>query len=417
MLHFLVLVVDTLLLALVLFGALMGFAWQRGLFEVRTPAKYGLFLGILTAAVLAGLKMGTGFVVREYYNLAVLAVMIPAEFFLMCGLVVTRFLSSEKAASSLMRVLFFLTAATWGAFYFPDIFIFPSHFAVGVVQVVSSEFVFIVTGYLAGLVICFLCCWSVYKICLSAPMRVLFPFIILLQILFMLLHLVNVGQILVGRGILPRYDWLLDLMIFLLNHARGIAVLMLAIGVALALIVWAVSRRAPVQGGNAAEKRKCRSRLITRMRWSKGCLVLLVVSVLVMTAGVYLTNRKVELSPPMPMEAAEGHIIIPLSLVNDGKLHRFVHTTPQGTDIRYIIIRKSETAYGVGLDACDVCGSGGGYYERKGQVICILCDVVMNKSTIGFPGGCNPVPLPFSVEDGSIVIKTDDLEAEEPRFL
>jgi len=41
---------------------------------------------------------------------------------------------------------------------------------------------------------------------------------------------------------------------------------------------------------------------------------------------------------------------------------------------------------------------------------------VMNKSTIGLPGGCNPVPLAFAVESGGIVIATDDLEAEAYRF-
>ena len=41
----------------------------------------------------------------------------------------------------------------------------------------------------------------------------------------------------------------------------------------------------------------------------------------------------------------------------------------------------------------------------------------MNKSTIGFAGGCNPVPLPFKVESGNLIIDIEDLEAEEPRFL
>jgi uncharacterized membrane protein len=83
--------------------------------------------------------------------------------------------------------------------------------------------------------------------------------------------------------------------------------------------------------------------------------------------------------------------------------------------VRYIVVKKNETAYGVGLDACDVCGPTG-YYERKGQIVCILCDVVMNKSTIGLPGGCNPVPLPFRVEGGNMIIGTDDLAAEARRF-
>jgi uncharacterized membrane protein len=70
----------------------------------------------------------------------------------------------------------------------------------------------------------------------------------------------------------------------------------------------------------------------------------------------------------------------------------------------------------VGLDACDVCGPTG-YYERKGQVVCIMCDVVMNKSTIGFYGGCNPVPLKFTLQGGAMRIDTMHLEAEASRFM
>ena len=40
----------------------------------------------------------------------------------------------------------------------------------------------------------------------------------------------------------------------------------------------------------------------------------------------------------------------------------------------------------------------------------------MNKGTIGFPGGCNPVPIAYIIHDGNIKIKTADLEAEAHRF-
>jgi uncharacterized membrane protein len=40
----------------------------------------------------------------------------------------------------------------------------------------------------------------------------------------------------------------------------------------------------------------------------------------------------------------------------------------------------------------------------------------MNKSTIGFKGGCNPVPLAYTVRDGAMAVRTGDLEAEKGRF-
>ncbi len=417
MLHFLVLVVEALFPASMLFGAVLGFAWQRRLFEVRAPARCGAILGLIAAAALAGLKMGTGFVVREYYNLAVLAVMIPVEIVFLAYLVHCRKLSSERAASAPMRALFFLLAAFWTAYYLPDIFIYPSHFAVGVVQVVSSDFVFIVVGYLLGLVLCVLACRAAYKVCADVPLKALFPLFLLLLLIFIIQQLVVAGQILLGRGLLPRYDWALDLIIFLLNHSRMTLCGLVLVSAILAFIVWTGSKRAAVAGANPAERRKFKSLMKRRIRWSKGWLFLLLAGLLVLTVGFYYDNRKVELSPPVAVEVVDGKIVLPAALVGDGRLHRFVYTSRSGTPIRYIVIKKSETAYGVGLDACDVCGSGGGYYERKGQVVCILCDVVMNKSTIGFAGGCNPVPLPFVVESGNVVIDIEDLEAEEPRFL
>ena len=400
-----------------LIGMLLGFARQRRLFEVRLPAERGLILGVLLAAVLAGLKMGTGFVVREYYNLAVLAVMIPVELLLLLALYRGRSLPSERLASPAMRGIFFVLAATWTAYHLPDIFIFPSHFAVGVIQVVSSEFVFIMVGYLTGLLLCIFTCYAVYKVCCAVPVNVLFPMFSAAMFAFVCQQLVTVGQTLLGRGLMPRYDWALDLIIFLLNNARLLFFCVTAIAALLALLLWTRSRNTPLSGENPAERRKGKSVMITRIRWSKASLVSLLLSLVLMTVGVHFNNKKVELSPPVAAAATDGLIHLPLATVGDGLLHRFVYTSRKGVDIRYIVIKKSATAYGVGLDACDVCGSGGGYYERKGQVICILCDVVMNKSTIGFPGGCNPVPLAFKIEDGHLVINIEDLESEEARFL
>ena len=128
-----------------------------------------------------------------------------------------------------------------------------------------------------------------------------------------------------------------------------------------------------------------------------------------------MNNRTVELSPPVELAVSDNKIEIQLESVNDGHLHRFSYTTEDGTQVRYIVIRKSESAYGVALDACDICGASG-YYERNGQIVCILCDVVMNIGTIGMPGGCNPVPLDHEITGGRIVIDAANLDAEAYRF-
>ncbi|KES16250.1 putative membrane protein (DUF2318), partial [Gilliamella apicola SCGC AB-598-B02] len=112
---------------------------------------------------------------------------------------------------------------------------------------------------------------------------------------------------------------------------------------------------------------------------------------------------------------ADNLIVIPLDNINDGNLHRYGYQATDGTLVRFIVIKKSENAYGVGFDACDICGASG-YYQRGNQVVCILCDVVMNIATIGFAGGCNPVPLKYEIIDGNMVIRPAHLEAEKGRF-
>ncbi len=84
--------------------------------------------------------------------------------------------------------------------------------------------------------------------------------------------------------------------------------------------------------------------------------------------------------------------------------------------MRFLVVKKPVgTAYGVGLDACDICGPAG-YYERGDEVVCRRCDVVMNKNTIGFKGGCNPVPFAYEIREGKIFINAEELTAHEKRF-
>lgn len=133
-----------------------------------------------------------------------------------------------------------------------------------------------------------------------------------------------------------------------------------------------------------------------------------------------LNNQKVELSPPETYEIVgegeDAEIRIAAEQVNDGNLHRFEYITPGKVEVRWIIVKKpGGGAYGVGLDACEVCGTAG-YYQRGEQVVCKRCDVVMNINTIGFRGGCNPIPLSFRVDGGYLIFKMSDILASEREF-
>lgn len=166
---------------------------------------------------------------------------------------------------------------------------------------------------------------------------------------------------------------------------------------------------------NPAEYRKILAAAKRKLRWGVGVIVSLVVMVLMSSVGYSFATKEAELVPAVPIAAENGFAVVPLENVQDGHLHRYAYRTKNGTTVRFIIIRKGGNAYGVGLDACEICGPTG-YIERDDQVVCKLCDVVMNKQTIGMPGGCNPIPLEYKVESGGIRIAEEKLEAAKKHF-
>lgn len=168
--------------------------------------------------------------------------------------------------------------------------------------------------------------------------------------------------------------------------------------------------------GNNAQRRKIIAKWRRRRRWAVTTAVCSLLAVLTLTVVNTYANREVELSPIEDAVLKDGNIYVSFDKVNDGSLHRFGYTTESGTVIRFIVIQKpNSSAYGVGLDACDICGETG-YYEKDGQVVCNLCDVVMNINTIGFKGGCNPIVIDYSIENGNIVVPVDGLLEYESEF-
>jgi uncharacterized membrane protein len=57
----------------------------------------------------------------------------------------------------------------------------------------------------------------------------------------------------------------------------------------------------------------------------------------------------------------------------------------------------------VDLDACAICKPDG-YGQAEGTVICYYCVTLIPLETVGKPGGCNPVPIPFTETDDAVHI-------------
>jgi uncharacterized membrane protein len=167
---------------------------------------------------------------------------------------------------------------------------------------------------------------------------------------------------------------------------------------------------------NRAQHRKIIAKWRIYRRWSVVVAVCFVMVIFSMTGLKALTSKVVELSPIEDTVIKDDAVYVSFDQVSDGHLHRFGYTTEDGTTIRFIVIKKPDSSsYGIGLDACDICGETG-YYEKNDQVVCNLCDVVMNINTIGFKGGCNPIIIDYSISDGNIIVPIEGLVEYESEF-
>jgi len=100
---------------------------------------------------------------------------------------------------------------------------------------------------------------------------------------------------------------------------------------------------------------------------------------------------------------AGGEIFLPrtgeIDLM-DGKLHKYLYERG-GKTARFFVLLTPSGKLTVDLDACAICKPDG-YGQAEGTVICYYCKTLIPLETVGKPGGCNPVPVPFTEKDDGI---------------
>lgn len=379
-----------------------------------------LLLGCLVALVYAILKRNTGTAIREYYDLGLLCswviLIIPTVSCIwICYIKQKRANMNAWWQLSVNCGITLLLALVF-ALFMPNLLLYPFAFDVGMDSIFNTDYLFKWLGYTAAIVLMLLITLFICRITYKLANKLLLIIISIALAIFTIQNFITIAQIMIVRRIIAYQQWLMDLIIFVLSHGNFFIFVFICISLLLTLMLYIKSKTTPLNGQNPAQIRKIKANIHQDRRKVLMIMAATAITAFTVTRLRYLYEKGVEISPAEPIGLdSNGLIVIPLTKVNDSKLHRFGYTTQDGTIVRFIIIKKSENAYGVGLDACDICGASG-YYQRGDQVVCSLCDVVMNIATIGFPGGCNPVPLKFQVNDGNIVIKPKYLEAEKNRF-
>ena len=380
---------------------------------------YGLSLGTVAALIFAILRASVVINQRNFINMPALCIAVPID---IAAIVVV--VCSHKTVENwherpiLMHISNAIGAVclAFTVFYaLPDVILQLTIFVDSSTPPFTSDMLLRALGFVLGVIV---------AICLSLMVRSLrvtsnaisFKIAIVLSMIILLVqHVTSLLQIMQGSILLYIDDFSFSVLVWLINNAHMMIIAQICVFLIPAAASVIIGFKTATVGENAAQMRVKRAFKRKSRKSALAAFLAAVTVILTLTFGVSLMNVKPTLTPPEPYELHDGIATINFVQISDGHLHRFQYKAKDGTIMRFIIIKKNGGAYGVGLDACENCGDAG-YYEKDGKIICRKCDVAINLATIGFKGGCNPIPFPYKASHGKITIHTADLDALSSHF-
>ena len=315
--------------------------------------------------------------------------------------------------------IIFSTVAVWflGFTIIPQVYAMTKEFVAFGENSFGTQSLLRLGGFLLGLLTIFLIALSVQKVyfrlkpCLAKVFALAIFFVGSMDF-----FLRGVSALARLRLLKSSNPFVFNVMILEDKSTTYIAILFAIVACIFSFLLFKDSRKVVGTFKNNALLRLEKARLKNNKHWLSSLAFFSILSVFAITVIHSHITKPVALTPPQPYQEEGNMIVIPLTDVEDGHLHRFSYTATGGNNVRFIVVKKPKGgSYGIGLDACDICGLAG-YYERNDEVVCKRCDVVMNKSTIGFKGGCNPVPFEYEIKDKKIYIDKATLEKEKDRF-
>ena len=390
----------------------------------------GLCAGVIASVALAAVKFNTKLIISSHWNHYIYAiVMILTVLFLI--LTFCRGRKEElgfNAGGTVLSIAGSMMSAVLIFYSLPGVLLYPFSFNTMGQGYLSSYYLVRMAGWLSALVLLLIYSRLLSRCALEIKPYTWVPFLLNANLLLFAAYCF-------GRFFVPwvnrakwlgwpvkytedAYGWIGNWMMFTANYSMLFIWITVGSVVLLAVFFFRQGTILREKYDNSAQLRKLKARNRHWRRISVGILACILLFSLILTVIKTNDTRQVELSAPesYTVDGEAGVILVPSEAVNDGHLHRFEYRTEKGIDVRWIVVKKPNSAsYGVGLDACEVCGNAG-YFERNGQIICKRCDVVMNINTIGFKGGCNPIPLAYEVQDGNLVFRLEDLAAGEKEF-
>lgn len=395
----------------------VGFSFIMGLalgylstenFKSKYKIIFGtVFVGTLSAIISSIIREIPNFVNRSALSFWSMVPIVIA----FIGIIIFYFL---KEKSSIYKNIFvsFLSLYIIASFfyYMPALFVQLNNFVYYGESVVSTMVLYRIIGYVFAVVLMILSSIAIFKIVRRVDKIYRDKILMISLSIWGINQIFIVLQRLYAVDLIPRSASVFNTIAWVINHAHYIGFSLMIFLIILPIILYLNNMKVKETFKNPAELRKKKYNMRCNRNLAKFLLILIVINVFSLTYLRAYSGREIQLSEPEEYEIDNDMIVIPLSELEDMKLHRYQYTASDGVHMRFFLIKKSQGSYGVVLDACEICGPSG-YYERGNDVICKLCDVIMNRGTIGFKGGCNPIPIPYIVHDEKIKINTQDLDA------
>jgi uncharacterized membrane protein len=380
---------------------------------------YGLLLGLAGACVFAGLRATAVVDRRSTVNLPALIGCVVFDVLAIVVVLFARKLTRDwhghRAALHVGNAIAGLAIAFTTFYATPDVILQLANFVEPGDSPFTSDMLLRALGFVLGVGTAVVVC-AIFRTLRSTAVRWSFTFAALLVVVIGLVrHATELFSLMMNMLILVLHGPAFRMLILFHNHMLDMAIAQAAVFVIPAVASIIAGFRMPKTGANEAIARTH----IAFKRRSKSTAVWSVIAIIAvglsLVWGTAESNKVPELTPPEAYSLKGTVATITFAQVSDGHLHRFEYKAKDGTVMRFIVIKKNGGAYGIGLDACETCGDAG-YYEKDGKIICKRCDVAINLATIGFKGGCNPIPFPYKVSQGKITIQTTDLDPLSQNF-
>ena len=393
----------------------------------RNVLLVGGVLAFIASAAMAYAKNATKIITSnalDYWNLYTVAVF-SGSFLLFLIFSIDKLRVKMKTAGDyIVSILAALIIGSTVFYTLPTVLAYPFNFDLAGETMVSTSFLYRIIGIILGLVIDIVIGVAAYKLFRDLSVGKIKLFVIpvlLIQLLNYAGLAINILlTVLTKKRILkptdPIFQTFFNVNKVVINYSSYFIFAILLIALIVAIMRFFGNIKVHEEYSNPAEHRKIRARMRTVRRWAVTLFIFTVIAVINLTVIDAYNNKKPDEVPVEECIVMDDTVVVNLTDVADGNLHRFGYTTDGGIQVRFIVIQKpNSSSYGVGLDACDICGEAG-YYQRGDQIVCRRCDVVMNVNTIGFKGGCNPKVIQYEIQNGQVIIPIEELVKHEGDF-